>query len=87
MNSFSPIIATSSLKHADFLKSLGATHVLDRALPAPVLVRAQRADNAGDNACRLQPALPALAPACPAQGASPGPRGARAALFCAISDM
>ena len=38
-----------------------------RALPAPVLVRAQRADNAGDNACRLQPALPALAPACPSQ--------------------
>ncbi|KAI0715793.1 GroES-like protein [Cerioporus squamosus] len=29
---FSPIIATSSLKHADYLKSLGATHVLDRSL-------------------------------------------------------
>ncbi|KAL0568777.1 hypothetical protein V5O48_013209 [Marasmius crinis-equi] len=27
---FSPIIATSSAKHTDFLKSLGATHVLDR---------------------------------------------------------
>ncbi|KAK1229339.1 hypothetical protein PQX77_007593 [Marasmius sp. AFHP31] len=27
---FSPIITTSSAKHADFLKSLGATHVLDR---------------------------------------------------------
>ncbi|KAI0715785.1 GroES-like protein [Cerioporus squamosus] len=30
---FSPIIATSSLKHADYLKSLGATHVLDRSSP------------------------------------------------------
>ncbi|KAJ8073962.1 hypothetical protein PM082_012246 [Marasmius tenuissimus] len=27
---FSPIIATSSAKHADFLKSIGATHVIDR---------------------------------------------------------
>ncbi len=30
---FSPIITTSSLKHTDYLKSLGATHVLDRSLP------------------------------------------------------
>lgn len=30
MNAFSPIIATSSPKHTAFLKSLGATHVLDR---------------------------------------------------------
>jgi len=27
---FSPIITTSSIKHADYLKSLGATHVVDR---------------------------------------------------------
>ena len=32
MNAFSPIIATSSLKHTAFLKSLGATHVLDQVL-------------------------------------------------------
>ena len=32
MNGFSPIIATSSLKHATFLKFIGATHILDRAL-------------------------------------------------------
>ncbi|RPD59722.1 GroES-like protein [Lentinus tigrinus ALCF2SS1-6] len=32
LQGFSPIIATSSLKHADYLKSLGATHVLDRSL-------------------------------------------------------
>lgn len=33
LSGFSPIITTSSLKHTDFLKSLGATHVLDRSLP------------------------------------------------------
>ncbi|TFK79448.1 GroES-like protein [Polyporus arcularius HHB13444] len=32
LQGFSPIITTSSLKHADYLKSLGATHVLDRSL-------------------------------------------------------
>ena len=32
MNGFSPVIATSSLKHTIFLKSIGATHILDRAL-------------------------------------------------------
>jgi len=32
LSGLSPIITTSSLKHADFLKSLGATHVLDRNL-------------------------------------------------------
>ena len=32
MNRFSPIITTSSPRHADWLKSLGATHVLDRSL-------------------------------------------------------
>ena len=39
LQGFSPIIATSSLQHADYLKSIGATHVLDRSLPpADVLV-------------------------------------------------
>ena len=32
MQGFSPIITTSSLKHADYLKSLGATDVIDRFL-------------------------------------------------------
>jgi NADPH:quinone reductase-like Zn-dependent oxidoreductase len=31
LSGFSPIITTSSKKHTDFLKSLGATHVVDRA--------------------------------------------------------
>jgi len=35
---FSPIITTSSLKHSEFLKSLGANHVLDRSLTTPQLV-------------------------------------------------
>ncbi|KAF5342097.1 hypothetical protein D9611_002018 [Ephemerocybe angulata] len=30
LSGFSPIITTASLKHAEYLKSLGATHVLDR---------------------------------------------------------
>ncbi|TFK63903.1 GroES-like protein, partial [Pluteus cervinus] len=30
---FSPIITTASLKHTEFLKSLGATHVIDRKIP------------------------------------------------------
>ncbi|RPD72415.1 GroES-like protein [Lentinus tigrinus ALCF2SS1-7] len=34
LQGFSPIIVTSSLKHADYLKSLGATHILDRSLPS-----------------------------------------------------
>ena len=33
----SPIITTSSLKHTDFLKSLGATHVLNRNISARLL--------------------------------------------------
>ncbi|KAF5342139.1 hypothetical protein D9611_002033 [Ephemerocybe angulata] len=33
LSGFSPIITTSSLKHEEFLKSLGATHVLDRNAP------------------------------------------------------
>ena len=32
LQGFSPIIPTSSLQHADYLKSLGATHVIDRSL-------------------------------------------------------
>jgi NADPH:quinone reductase-like Zn-dependent oxidoreductase len=34
LSGFSPIIATASLKHTDYLKTLGATHVLDRSLSA-----------------------------------------------------
>ncbi|KAF8072227.1 chaperonin 10-like protein [Lyophyllum atratum] len=37
LSGFSPIITTASLKHDDYLKSLGATHVLDRNLPAASL--------------------------------------------------
>ena len=38
LQGFSPIIATSSLKHTDWLKSLGATHVIDRSLsPTDIL--------------------------------------------------
>ncbi|KAF6763271.1 chaperonin 10-like protein [Ephemerocybe angulata] len=33
LSGFSPIITTSSLKHEEYLKSLGATHVLDRNEP------------------------------------------------------
>ncbi|KAJ2932485.1 hypothetical protein H1R20_g4577, partial [Candolleomyces eurysporus] len=33
LSGFNPIIATSSLAHEQFLKSLGATHVLDRFTP------------------------------------------------------
>ncbi|RPD72426.1 GroES-like protein [Lentinus tigrinus ALCF2SS1-7] len=32
LQGFSPIVTTSSLKHANYLKSLGATHVIDRSL-------------------------------------------------------
>jgi len=32
LSGFSPIITTASVKHADYLKPLGATHVLDRNL-------------------------------------------------------
>lgn len=37
LSGFSPIVTTASLKHADYLKSLGATHVIDRSVPASVL--------------------------------------------------
>jgi len=32
LSGFSPIITTASLKHAEFLKSIGATHVIDRSI-------------------------------------------------------
>ncbi|KDR68598.1 hypothetical protein GALMADRAFT_256880 [Galerina marginata CBS 339.88] len=38
LSGFSPIITTASVKHTELLKSLGATHVLDRNLPADDLV-------------------------------------------------
>ncbi|KDR68604.1 hypothetical protein GALMADRAFT_256890 [Galerina marginata CBS 339.88] len=37
LSGFSPIITTSSTKQTDFLKSLGATYVVDRDLPAAQL--------------------------------------------------
>ncbi|KAJ7617252.1 chaperonin 10-like protein [Roridomyces roridus] len=40
LSGFSTIITTASLKHSDWLKSLGATHVLDRTLPDAALVDA-----------------------------------------------
>ncbi|KAJ3552136.1 hypothetical protein NM688_g4313 [Phlebia brevispora] len=42
LSGFSPIIATASLKNADYLKSLGATHVIDRYLPRDSAVAAVR---------------------------------------------
>ncbi|KAF9002308.1 chaperonin 10-like protein [Cyathus striatus] len=33
LSGFSPIITTASLKHESFLKSLGATHLIDRFIP------------------------------------------------------
>ncbi|KAI9058203.1 GroES-like protein [Trametes sanguinea] len=38
LSGFSTIVTTASLGNADFLKSLGATHVLDRQLPSEKLV-------------------------------------------------
>ncbi|KAI0737417.1 hypothetical protein C8Q80DRAFT_1115124, partial [Daedaleopsis nitida] len=35
---FSPIVTTSSPKHAVYLKSIGATHILDRSLPPDVVL-------------------------------------------------
>ncbi|KAJ7627495.1 chaperonin 10-like protein [Mycena rosella] len=40
LSGFSPIITTASLKHESFLKSLGATHVIDRSLPDTEVVKA-----------------------------------------------
>ena len=43
LQGFSPIITTSSLKHEEWLKSLGATHVLDRRLaPEAILAELQK---------------------------------------------
>ena len=33
MSGFSPIITTASKRHEDYLKSLGATHIIDRTIP------------------------------------------------------
>jgi threonine dehydrogenase-like Zn-dependent dehydrogenase len=33
LSGFSPIITTASVRHADYLKTLGATHIIDRRLP------------------------------------------------------
>ncbi|KAI0737454.1 GroES-like protein [Daedaleopsis nitida] len=40
LQGFSPIVTTSSLKHADYLKpeSIGATHILDRSLPSDAIL-------------------------------------------------
>jgi len=43
LSGFSPIITTSSNKHTDFLKSIGATVVLDRSLPAASLTNSLKA--------------------------------------------
>ncbi|KAJ7676437.1 chaperonin 10-like protein [Mycena rosella] len=40
LSGFSPIITTASLKHESFLKSLGATHIIDRSLPDTDVVNA-----------------------------------------------
>jgi NADPH:quinone reductase-like Zn-dependent oxidoreductase len=37
LSGFSPIITTASIKHAEPLKSLGATHVIDRNISASAL--------------------------------------------------
>ncbi|KAI8992785.1 GroES-like protein [Trametes punicea] len=42
LSGFSPIIATASPRNADLLKSLGATHVLDRNLPSDTLLKEAR---------------------------------------------
>ncbi|KAF9001547.1 chaperonin 10-like protein [Cyathus striatus] len=36
-NGFSPIIATASLKHTEYLKTLGATNIIDRNIPSSEL--------------------------------------------------
>ncbi|OJT14980.1 Enoyl reductase LovC [Trametes pubescens] len=47
LSGFSPIITTSSIRHEEFLKSIGATHVIDRTLPFTT-IRAEVAKLAGD---------------------------------------
>ncbi|KAI0788289.1 GroES-like protein [Fomes fomentarius] len=38
LSGFSPIITTASLRNADIVKSVGATHVVDRSLPSAALI-------------------------------------------------
>lgn len=38
LSGFSPIIATASKKHESYLKSFGATHVIDRSIEASALL-------------------------------------------------
>ena len=45
LSGFSPIITTASLKNTDFLKSLGATHVIDRNADLPSSVKAITSDS------------------------------------------
>ncbi|TFK22021.1 GroES-like protein [Coprinopsis marcescibilis] len=52
LSGFNPIITTSSLKHAEFLKSLGATHVLDRLLTHSETISAVK-DIIGDTPLKL----------------------------------
>ncbi|KAJ7192629.1 chaperonin 10-like protein [Mycena pura] len=40
LSGFSTIITTASIKHESYLKSLGATHVIDRSLPDAEVVKA-----------------------------------------------
>ena len=44
LSGFSPIITTASLKNADYVKSLGATHVIDRYVPLVDAVKAITAE-------------------------------------------
>ena len=39
LSGFSPIITTASLKHTEYLKSIGATHVIDRNISASNLAK------------------------------------------------
>ncbi|KAF4614052.1 hypothetical protein D9613_007417 [Agrocybe pediades] len=53
ISGFSPIITTASLKHTDFLKSLGATHVLDRNLPNETILSEVRKLTNGQKITKL----------------------------------
>ncbi|TFK16381.1 hypothetical protein FA15DRAFT_711897 [Coprinopsis marcescibilis] len=52
LSGFSPIITTSSLKHEEFLKSLGATNVHDRSL-SPDVIQAAVKQRIGDIPLKL----------------------------------
>ena len=43
LSGYSPIITTASPHNEPLLKSLGATHILDRSLPAPALISSVQA--------------------------------------------